>query len=54
MLVTLNPAYRHKEALHALNLVGAKCLVIVPAVSRSNYVEMTHRSARTTIDLLLT
>lgn len=40
IMVTVNPAYRVDEVKYALNLVGAKALVIVPSVQTSDYVAM--------------
>ena len=46
ILVTVNPAYRLPELRHALNLVGAKALALIPSLSSSDYIEM----ARALID----
>ncbi|KAG6899203.1 hypothetical protein C0993_012331 [Termitomyces sp. T159_Od127] len=40
ILVTLNPAYRVHELLHALKLAGVKHLFVVPRIRSSAYVEM--------------
>ncbi|KNC78419.1 hypothetical protein SARC_09153 [Sphaeroforma arctica JP610] len=40
ILTTMNPAYRAAEAVHAMNLVECKVLVITPEVSRTNYVQL--------------
>ncbi|KAG6861288.1 hypothetical protein C0995_001842 [Termitomyces sp. Mi166 len=40
ILVTLNPAYRAPELLHALKLAGVKHLFVVPRIRSSAYVEM--------------
>eukprot|EP01134_Creolimax_fragrantissima_P003959 CFRG3959T1 len=40
ILVTMNPAYRRHEAVHAINLVKCKALVITPRVSSTNYVDL--------------
>ena len=45
ILVTMNPAYRNAEAMHAINLVGCKALVITPQVSKSDYLRMVQEMA---------
>jgi fatty-acyl-CoA synthase len=40
LLTCINPAYRVRELVHALNLAQVRALVLVPSVASSNYVEM--------------
>jgi fatty-acyl-CoA synthase len=40
ILVNINPAYRRAELIYALNKVGCKALVTMPAFKTSNYLEM--------------
>jgi fatty-acyl-CoA synthase len=40
ILVNINPAYRRAELIYALNKVGCKALITMPAFKTSNYIEM--------------
>jgi fatty-acyl-CoA synthase len=40
ILVNINPAYRRAELIYALNKVGCKALITLPAFKTSNYIEM--------------
>lgn len=40
VLVTLNPAYREKEFIHAINKVECKMVLLTPSVSSSDYAEI--------------
>jgi len=40
VLVAINPSYRKRELVHALNLVGLSVLLMNPKVATSNYIEM--------------
>mmetsp|Transcript_407 Transcript_407/g.951 ORF Transcript_407/g.951 Transcript_407/m.951 type:complete len:641 (-) Transcript_407:187-2109(-) len=42
ILVCINPNYRLRELVHALNLVELSVLIMNPHVSHSNYIEMIH------------
>ncbi|HYQ91852.1 MAG TPA: AMP-binding protein, partial [Candidatus Competibacteraceae bacterium] len=40
ILVNINPAYRRAELIYALNKVGCKALITMPAFKTSDYIEM--------------